>query len=91
MSYDVRVYELVEHFLSGVPEKNTERNRHLLAQHIQDELEDWTLFMLLPEHREDATVFETKRLSGGSKKARNGPSGRQTVALGAVGVMLDQA
>jgi hypothetical protein len=25
MSYDVRVYELVEHFLSGVPEKNTER------------------------------------------------------------------
>ena len=29
MSYDVRVYELVEHFLSAVPEKNTERNRHL--------------------------------------------------------------
>jgi hypothetical protein len=29
MSYDVLVYELVEHFLSGVPEKNTERNRHL--------------------------------------------------------------
>ena len=54
MNYDMRVYELVEHFLSGVPEKNTERNRHLLAQHIQDELEDWTLFMLLPEHREDA-------------------------------------
>jgi hypothetical protein len=48
MSYDVRVYELVEHFLSGVPEKNTERNRRLLAQHIQDELEDWVLFMLLP-------------------------------------------
>ena len=54
MSYDVRVYELVEHFLSGVPEKSTERNRHLLAQHIQDELEDWSLFMLLPERREGA-------------------------------------
>jgi hypothetical protein len=51
MSYDVRVYELVEHFLSGVPEKNTERNRRLLAQHIQDELEDWSLFMLLPDVR----------------------------------------
>ena len=54
MNYDMRVYELVEHFLSGVPEKNTARNRHLLAQHIQDELEDWILFMLLPERREDA-------------------------------------
>ena len=54
MSYDVRVYELVEHFLSGVPEKNTERNRHLLAQHIQAELEDWTLFVLLPKAFEDA-------------------------------------
>ena len=52
MSYDVRVYELVEHFLSAVPEKNTERNRHLLAQ--QAELEDWTLFMLLPKAFEDA-------------------------------------
>ena len=84
MSYDVRVYELVEHFLSGVPEKNTERNRHLLAQHIQDELEDCTLFMLLPEHREDAhpaDPLETKRLSGRQQKTRNGPSGRQTVAL----------
>ena len=48
MSYDPKVYQLVEHFLSGVPE-NTERNRQLLAQHIQDELEDWTLFMLLPD------------------------------------------
>ena len=54
MSYDVRVYELVEHFLSGVPEKNTERNRHLLAQHIQDEIEDWILFMLLPEDAQPA-------------------------------------
>ena len=53
MSYDVRVYELVEHFLSGVPEKNTERNRRLLARHIQDEIEDWILFMLLPERREE--------------------------------------
>ena len=53
MSYDARVYELVEHFLSSVPEKNTERNRRLLAQHIQDELEDWILFMLLPDRRED--------------------------------------
>ena len=34
-------------------EKNTERNRHLLAQHIQDELEDWILFMLLPERKEE--------------------------------------
>ena len=53
MSYDVRVYELVEHFLSGVPEKNTERNRHLLAQHIQDELEDWIVIMLLLKSRKD--------------------------------------
>ena len=49
MSYDARVYKLVEHFLSGVPEKNTERNRQLLAQHIQDELEDWIILMLLPD------------------------------------------
>ena len=54
MSYDVRVYELVEHFLSGVPGKNTERNRHLLAQHIQAEIEDWILFMLLPEDAQPA-------------------------------------
>ena len=49
MSYDMRVYKLVELFLSEVPEKNTAKNRHLLAQHIQDELEDWILFMLLPD------------------------------------------
>ena len=28
MSYDVRVYKLVELFLSEVPEKNTAKNRH---------------------------------------------------------------
>ena len=39
MNYNPKVYELVEHFLKSMPEKNTERNRHLLAQHIQDELE----------------------------------------------------
>lgn len=49
MSYDARVYELVEHFLSRVPEKNTERNRRLLARHIQDEIEDSILLMLLPD------------------------------------------
>ena len=49
MSYDARVYELVEHFLSRVPEKNTERNRRLLARHIQDEIEDWILLMLMPD------------------------------------------
>ena len=49
MSYDMRVYKLVELFLSEVPEKNTAKNRHLLAQHIQDEIEDWILFMLLPD------------------------------------------
>ena len=43
MSYDMRVYKLVELFLSEVPEKNTAKNRHLLAQHIQDEIEDWIL------------------------------------------------
>jgi hypothetical protein len=37
-----------------VPEKNSERNRHLLARHIQDELEDWILLMLLPENKEEA-------------------------------------
>jgi hypothetical protein len=31
MSYDTRVYELVKHFLEAVPEKNSERNRQLLA------------------------------------------------------------
>ena len=54
MSYDPKVYELVKHFLEAVPEKNTERNRHLLARHIQDELEDWILFMLLPGDKEEA-------------------------------------
>ena len=49
MSYDPKVYQLVEHFLSAVPEKNTARNRQLLAQHIQDEIEDWVMFMLLPD------------------------------------------
>lgn len=49
VSYDAQVYQLVEHFLSRVPEKNTERNRQLLAQHIQDEIEDWILLMLLPD------------------------------------------
>jgi hypothetical protein len=49
MSYDARVYKLVELFLSEVPEKNTEKNRHLLTRHIQDEIEDWTTFMLLPD------------------------------------------
>ena len=66
MSYDVRVYELVEHFLSGVPEKNTERNRRLLAQHIQDELEDWTLSCCCRNTgrtRTPPTLFETQNLS----------------------------
>ena len=54
MNYDPKVYELVKHFLDATPEKDTERNRHLLAQHIQDELEDWILFMLLPENKEEA-------------------------------------
>jgi hypothetical protein len=54
MNYDPKVYELAEHFLAAVPEKNTKRNRQLLAQHIQDELEDWILFMLLPEDKEEA-------------------------------------
>ena len=47
-------YELVKHFLEAVPEKNTKRNRQLLAQHLQDELEDWILFMLLPGDKEEA-------------------------------------
>jgi hypothetical protein len=54
MNYDPKVYELVEYFLKATPEKNTERNRQLLARHIQDELEDWTLFMLLPGDKEEA-------------------------------------
>ena len=54
MNYAPKVYELAEHFLEAVPEKNTERNRQLLAQHIQDELEDWILFMLLPGDKEEA-------------------------------------
>jgi hypothetical protein len=54
MNYDPKVYELAKHFLAATPEKNTERNRQLLAQHIQDELEDWTLFMLLPGDKEEA-------------------------------------
>jgi hypothetical protein len=54
MSYDPKVYELVKHFLETVPEKNTKRNRQLLAQHLQDELEDWILFMLLPGDKEEA-------------------------------------
>jgi hypothetical protein len=54
MNYDPKVYELVEYFLKATPEKNTERNRQVLARHIQDELEDWTLFMLLPGDKEEA-------------------------------------
>ena len=53
MNYTPKVYELVKHFLEAVPE-NTERNRQLLAQHLQDELEDWILFMLLPGDKEEA-------------------------------------
>ena len=32
MNYDPKVYELIKHFLEAVPEKNTERNRQLLAR-----------------------------------------------------------
>ena len=45
---------LVAYFLESTPKKNTERNRQLLAQHIQDEIEDWILFMLLPGDKEEA-------------------------------------
>ena len=54
MSYDMRVYKLVEHVsVRSAGEEYRAKNRHLLAQHIQDELEDWILFMLLPDRRED--------------------------------------
>jgi hypothetical protein len=56
MSYDPKVYELVESFLSDTPGKNTEQNRQILAQHIQDELEDWVMFMLLPNNRDEESV-----------------------------------
>lgn len=48
MSYDPAVYELTRLFLSDVPEKDTEQNRQWLAQHIQNEIEDWIEFVLLP-------------------------------------------
>ena len=53
MSYDKRVYELVEHFLSGVPEKNTERKGICWLSISRTSWRTGT-FMLLPERREDA-------------------------------------
>ena len=47
MSFDLRVYDLVVLFLSDTPEKDTEDNRRVLAQHIQDELEGWIEYVLL--------------------------------------------
>lgn len=38
MSFDYKCYELAEYFLDGHP-KDTEENRKMLAQVIQDEIE----------------------------------------------------
>ena len=51
MSFDPAVYDLCVTFLLDTPEKDNERNRDLLAQHIQDEIEDFIAFMLLPNGR----------------------------------------
>jgi hypothetical protein len=46
MSYDSRVYDLAELFLSDETAKiNTEDNRKALAQHIQDELEMFIAYL----------------------------------------------
>jgi hypothetical protein len=46
MSYDPRVYDLVELFLSDeVATINTEDNRRALAQHLQDELESFIAYL----------------------------------------------
>lgn len=47
MAYDSRCYDLAELFLSDT-DKNTEANRHELAQHIQTEIEDWIEYILKP-------------------------------------------
>ena len=50
MSYDMRVYKLVEHVsLPKCRKRIPSENRRLLARHIQDEIEDWILLMLLPD------------------------------------------
>ena len=46
MSYDPRVYDLAELFLSDeVVTINTEDNRRALAQHLQDELENFIAYL----------------------------------------------
>jgi len=46
MSYDPRVYDLAELFLSDeVATINTEDNRRALAQHLQDELENFIAYL----------------------------------------------
>ena len=78
MSYDMRVYKLVEHFLSGVPEKNTERRTGICWLNISRT--SWRTGASscccrnAGRTRSPPTVFETKRLSSGSKRARNVPS-----------------
>ena len=39
MTYDSKCYDLAEHFIGSAPEKH--KLRHELAQHIQQEIEDW--------------------------------------------------
>ena len=46
MSYDPKCYNLAKSFLEDHPEKDTEENRAMLAQHIQEQIEEMIEFTL---------------------------------------------
>ena len=64
MSYDSRVYDLAELFLSDETAKiNTEDNRKALAQHLQVELENFIAYLRpdVPVNRmDDCRMYEGK-------------------------------
>lgn len=50
MAYDARCHELATYFLNDEPDA-TEDDADVLAQHIQDAIEDWLNYDLKDRHR----------------------------------------
>lgn len=48
MAYDTKCYDLAVAFLADRSDKDNEANRDDLAQHIQNEIEDWIEYILKP-------------------------------------------
>lgn len=70
MSYDTKCYDLAESFLSDEPEKNTEANRSILAQRIQDAIEMYMSYEAEPKlhtHDRDGVKIEPSGIT--SKEA----------------------